>query len=57
MEVLKCLLDDGGKAWLLYDGIYADGVMMDELFAGYVEATIKVCFKRFYDEYRRARGI
>ena len=31
------LLKDGYLAWIIYDGFYSSGVMMDEIFDSYVD--------------------
>ena len=51
LSVIKDLLDMGHFVWFLYDGLYASGVMMDDLFKALVDEIIKMKFNDFYKEY------
>lgn len=57
LRVLKELLDLGHLVWLVYDGFYSSGVMMEELFDGLVQGIIENKFNEFFGEYCRNRGI
>ncbi len=48
LRVLFELLKEGKNAWLIYDGFYSTGEMMDELFDAYVKGLIKIEFDEFY---------
>ena len=51
LRALKELLDAGHKVWLVYDGFYSSGQMMDELFDAYVKGIIELEFNNFYQRY------
>lgn len=55
LGVLKDLLDGHENVWLLYDGLYSDGIMMSELYGAFVEGLIKIYFDRFYKLYMSNR--
>ena len=57
LRVIKDLLDMGHFVWFLYDGLYASGVMMEELFKGLVDKCIEMSFNDFYKEYMKNRGV
>ena len=48
LRVLYDLLKDGYLAWIIYDGFYSSGVMMDEIFDSYVKKMIEIEFDSFY---------
>lgn len=57
LSAIKELLDSGHFVWFLYDGLYASGAMMDELFKALVDRIIEINFNRFYKEYMSNRGV
>ena len=57
LSAIKDLLDMGHFVWFLYDGLYASGVMMNELFEGLVNKIIEIKFNDFYKEYMNNRGV
>ena len=57
LSVLYDLLKMGHFVWFLYDGLYASGMMMNDLFKALVNETIKLFFNEFYKEYMENRGL
>lgn len=57
LSVIKDLLDMGHFVWFLYDGLYASGCMMNDLFKEMVNEMIKIYFNKFYKEYKCNRGV
>ena len=57
LSVIKDILDSGHFAWFLYDGIYASGPNINEMFRSLVKRMIKVRFDQFYKEYISNRYI
>lgn len=57
LSVIKELLDSGHFVWFLYDGLYATGPMIGELFEDLVNRIIEVRFNEFYEEYISNREI
>ena len=51
LSVIKDILDSGHFAWFLYDGLYATGANINEVFESLVGRLIKVRFNEFYKEY------
>lgn len=52
LGVLKDLLDNHEHVWLLYDGLYSDGIMMGGLYEAYIEELLKIYFGEFYKKYK-----
>ena len=57
LSAIKELLDSGHLVWFLYDGLYASGAMIGELFKALVDRIIEIRFNDFYKEYMNNRGI
>lgn len=57
LSVVKDILDSGHFAWFLYDGLYATGPNINEMFRSLVSRMIQVRFNKFYKEYRDYRDV